>query len=287
MNENDLREAMRASLTITPPPPMESAAAVTAGRRAVRRRTTLAGAGAAAVLVAVTALAVNPGLRLVAGGDGGNAPWASPGVPSAYPTPSDAGDNTKPAWPLDGNGQPQQDATARSGEKYEQGKKLLGEVLAVVPAGWSKPTGETADQIPLRSHQAAVEGDNSGKTWGYLASAAVAKDGGTGRLLAEVHTKDNGLPQEPCALARSFWGMGGACEIVTVGTAKVGVVKAAGGDRGIDQWAAYRHSDGIVVYVAQSRTASNGETNPEPLAELPLTEPQLAALATDARFHLS
>ncbi|RSM50487.1 hypothetical protein DMB66_43445 [Actinoplanes sp. ATCC 53533] len=286
MNENDLREAMRASLTITPPPPMESAAAVTAGRRAVRRRTTLAGAGVAAVLVTATALAVNPGLRLVAGGDGGNAPWAGPGVPSAHPTPADAGDHTKPAWPLDGDGQPQEDATARSGERYEQGKKLLDEILAVVPAGWSKPTGETADKIPLRSHQAAVEGDNSGKTWGYLASAAVAKDGGTGRLLAEVHTKDNGLPQEPCELARSFWTMGGDCEIVTVGTARVGVVKSGGSDSGIDQWAAFRHSDGVVVYMAQSRTASNGEANPGSLTNLPLTVPQLAALATDARFHL-
>jgi len=287
VNENDLREAMRASLTITPPPPMASAAAVAAGRRAVRRRTTLAGAGAAAVLVAVTALAVNPGLRLVAGGDGGGAPWAGPGVPSAYPTPSDAGDNTKPVWPTDGDGKPQEDATARSGERYEQGKKLLAEILAVVPGGWSTPTGETADKIPLRSHQAAVEGDNSGKTWGYLAGAAVAKDGGTGRLLAEVHTKDNGLPAEPCALARKFWDLGGACEVVMVGTAKVGVVQAAGGDQGIDQWAAYRHSDGVVVYLAQSRTVSNGEANPEPLTELPLTVPQLAALAADARFHLT
>ena len=287
VNENDLREAMRASLTIAPPPPMASAAAVTAGRRAVRRRTTLAGAGAAAVMVAVTALAVNPGLRLVAGGDGGDAPWAGPGIPSAYPAPSDAGDKTEPVWPLDGDGQPQQDATARSGEKYEQGKKLLNEILAVVPKGWSKPDGETGDQIPLRSHQAAVEGDNSGTTWGYLASAAVAKDGGTGRLLAEVHTKDNGLPAEPCALARQFWGMGGTCEVVTVGTARVGVVKTAAGDRGIDQWAAYRHPDGIVVYVAQSRTASNGDANPDPLTDLPLTVPQLAATAADARFLLS
>jgi hypothetical protein len=103
--------------------------------------------------------------------------------------------------------------------------------------------------------------------------------------VAEVHTKDNGLPPEPCALAGQFWGMGGTCEVVTVGTAKVGVVKA-GGDSRIDQWAAYRYADGVVVYVAQSRTASNGDQNPAPLTDLPLTEQQLAALATDARFHL-
>ena len=287
MNENDLREAMRASLTVGPPPPMESAAAVAAGRRAVRRRTTLAGAGAAAVLVAVTALAVNPGLRLVSGGGDGGAPWAGPGAPSAYPTPSGAGDDTKPAWPTDGSGQPQEDATARSGERFEQGKKLLDELLAVVPDGWSKPDGTTADDNPLRSHQAAVEGDNTGKTWGYLASAAVAKDGETGRLLAEVHTKDNGLPTEPCELARQFWGLGGDCELTTVGAAQVGLATAPSGDGRIDQWAAYRHPDGIVVYLAQSRTASNGEGGLKPLTDLPLTAAQLAALATDDRFHLS
>lgn len=285
MNENDLRAAMRASLTITPPPPMESAAAVTAGRRAVRRRATLAGAGAAAVLVAATALAVNPGLRLVAGG--GDAPVAGPGAPSAYPAPSAAGDDTKPAWPTDGDGKPQEDATARSGERYEQGRKLLDELLAVVPAGWSKPTGKTADDIPLQEHQATVEGDNTGSTWGYLASAAVAKDGRTGRMLAEVHTKNNGLPTKPCELAEKFWGMGGDCDVVAVGSAYVGVVTKPANPNGIDQWAAYRHPDGIVVYVAQSRTATNGERNAGPLKDLPLTLPQLAALAADARFHLS
>jgi hypothetical protein len=285
VNENDLREAMRASMTLTPPPPMESAAALTAGRRAVRRRATLAGAGATAAMIAVTAVAVPQGLRLASDGEG--APWAGGGVPSAMPTPSAGGENTKPAWPLDGNGEPQEDATARSGERYEQGKKLLDELLAVVPDGWSAPTGESADGIPLRDHQAQVEGDNTGSTWGYLAQAAIAKGGRAGSLLAEVHTKDNGLPKEPCALARQFWGLKGDCDVVTVGKAKVGVSRIPSGTGGVEQWAAYRHSDGIVVYVAQSRTATNGENVQPPLKKLPLTASQLAALATDDRFHLN
>ena len=283
MNENDLREAMRASMTLTPPPPMESAAALTAGRRAVRRRATLAGGGAAAVMIAVTAFAVNSGLHVSASGD---SPWA--GQPSAAPmaTPS-AGEDSKPAWPLDGNGEPQEDATARSGERYDQGKKLLEAVLAVVPEGWTKPEGEAAPDIQLRGHQAQVEGDNTGSTWGYMAHAAVAKDGRTGRLLADVHTKGNGLPSEPCALARKFWVTGGDCSVVTVGKAKVGVVTLPAGRDRMDQWAAYRHADGVAVYVAQSRTAANIDTSLRPLKSLPLSKQELAALAVDDRFHLS
>ncbi|MFI7542061.1 hypothetical protein [Actinoplanes sp. NPDC049599] len=291
MNENDLREAMRASMTITPPPPMESAVAVAAGRRAVRRRATLTGAGAAAAVLAVTALAV-PGLRLTSGAGGGDSPWAGqpPAATGSVPAPlgtPPADEATKPVWPLDGDGQPQEDATARSGERYNQGKELLAQLLTAVPDGWTAPQGDAAPGLRLRDHQAQVEGDNSGRTWSYLASAAVAKDGRTGRLLAEVHTKDNGLPTDPCALARQFWGMGGTCTVVTVGKKKVGVTKAAPGDDRLDQWAAYRHSDGTVVYVAQSKYAANVETALKPLKELPLSRQELAGVATDDRFHLS
>ncbi|MEU7904609.1 hypothetical protein [Actinoplanes sp. NPDC049118] len=276
MNENDLREAMRSTLVITPePPPMDSAAAVTAGRRAVRRRMTLAGAGAATVLVALGVAAAGPGLRLVPGGS----PWAGPGPTPTIPAPAD----TKPSWPIDGDGKPQEDATARSGERYEQGRRVLDGILAVVPDGYTTPTGDAGDGIPLRDHQAAVEGDGS---WGYLASAAVARDKGTGRLLVEVHTADNTLAKEPCALARQFWGMGGTCEETKVGAARIGVVVAPGSDSRLDQWAAYRYPDGIVVFVAQARTATNADSGMKPLAELPLTVPQLAALAADPRFHL-
>jgi hypothetical protein len=286
VNENDLRAAMRASMTLTPPPPMESAAAVAAGRRAVRRRATFAGAGATAAVIAVAAVAVHPAVGLLPGGDG--TPWAGAGFPAGIPVPFAGGDNTKPAWPLDGDGKPQEDATARSGERYEQGRKLLAELLAGVPDGWSTPTGKSADGIPLRDHQAQVEGDNTGSTWGYLARVAVAKDGRAGQLLAEVRTRNNGLPTEPCALARQFRGVQGDCHVVTAGKAEVAVSRASGGGGAEEeqQWAAYRHPDGIVVYVAQRRQATNGENAQPPLQQLPLTESQLATLATDARFHL-
>jgi hypothetical protein len=280
VNENDLREAMHHTLVIAPePPPMDSATAITAGRRAARRRMTLAGAGVATVVVALGAAAAGPGL-LPASGDGG-APWAGPDPASAPAIPGP--DASKPTWPIDGDGKPQQDATARSGLRFEQGKRVLNGILAVVPDGYTTPTGKAGEDMPLRDHQAAVEGDGS---WGYLASAAVSKDKGTGRLLVEVHTKDNTFSKEPCALAREFWGMGGTCEQTTVGKAKVGVVTTPGEEQRLDQWAAYRYPDGTVVFVAQSRNATNGDSGLKPLAGLPLTVPQLAALATDDRFHL-
>ena len=79
--------------------------------------------------------------------------------------------------------------------------------------------------------------------------------------------------------------MTGDCKVVTVGKAKVGVMN--GDEDRIDQWAAYRHPDGIVVFVAQSRAATNGEAALKPLKDLPLSESELAALATDDRFHLN
>ena len=274
MNEDTLREALRTTMTSTPePPPMESAAALRAGRRAVHRRTALA--GAAGVLVAVTAIGV--GVWLPRGGDG--TPMTAAGQPSAIPSPAD----TKPSWPIDGNGLPQQDATAKSGLNYQKGQQVLQAVLTAVPDGYTTPTGD-AGGIPLRMNEASVDPD---KSWGYTGSAAVAKDGDTGRLMAEVHTKRKGLPSDPCGLAQTFWGMKGQCQVVTVGKAKVGVVVKAGEDKRLDQWAAYRYPDGLVVYVAQSRKATNDDKPTlAPLSKLPLTVEQLAALAADPRFHI-
>ena len=282
MNETDLREAMRAATTTAPPAAMNSAAALAAGRRAVRRRNTLVGVGGAATLVALTALAVNLGLPRSAS-DGDN--FVPAARPSVAPTPSEA--DTKPAWPVDGNGQPQQDATARSGEHYNQGKELLDKVLAVVPDGWTTPTGSSSDGSPLRDHQAQVIGDNGKPPWEYQAFAAVAKDGKVGRLLAQVEMPGNGLPKEPCALTRTFWGMRGDCQVKTVGEHRVGVVVKATGDDRFDQWAAYRYADGVVVYVAQSRNESNSGTSSKALKGLPFSVDGMAALAVDARFHLT
>jgi len=286
MNENDFREALRTTMASAPEPaPMDASVAVTAGRRAARRRTALSAAGTAAAVLLIAGLAAGPARQWLpgdGGGDGGPAPaWDAAGVPSALPTPS-AQDGTKPVWPTEASGRPQQDATARSGPRYEQGRKLFEELLAVVPDGYTTPTGSARDGIPLQDHQAAVED----KAWGYLASVAVRRHDRTGRLLAEVHTVGNGLPGSPCRLARAFWMMGGECQVVTTGGIEVGVVVRPDQDNRLDQWAAYRHPDGTVVYVAQSRNATNADSEFRPLTELPLTVRELAALAVQPRFHL-
>ncbi|MET0494979.1 MAG: hypothetical protein ABW000_17795 [Actinoplanes sp.] len=289
-NENDLREALRTTMTlVAEPPPMASAAALAAGRRAVRRRVALTGVGATAAVAAVAALAVGPGMQLVSGSNG-DAPWAGPGQPSAevsaVPAPGATGqtpgpEDTKPVWPMDGNGQPQTDATSRSGPHFNQGKKVLEGVLAGVPDGYTTPTGNTSDEIPLRDHEASIEGTS----WRYAGSAAIAKSGGTGRLIADVHTPGDNTPADACGIGATLGVEGGECTTRTVAGKEVAVLTS-----GTQSWhnvVAYRYDDGTIVSVGQSLTASNGSGNPAPLAEPALTVEELAALATDPRFHLN
>jgi hypothetical protein len=268
MNENDLREALHTTVLVAPaPPPMDSAIALGAGRRTVRRRRV----AMAAAVAAVTFVAVGAGLPQL----GGAAPFVPAAQPSTPPAPSVT--DPKPSWPA-----PQEDATAKSGPRAEQGQKVLDGILALAPSDYTTPGGESAG-YPMRDRQAAIDGP----AWSYQARAALAKDGGTGLLLVEVHTKGNGLPAEPCALARTFWGMPGTCQVVRVGQAKVGVVVEPGADKRLDQWAAYRYPDGTVVFAAQSRSLKMGGAGLSPLAKEPLSVPQLAKVATDTRFRLS
>ncbi|MBB2944203.1 hypothetical protein FB565_003932 [Actinoplanes lutulentus] len=273
MDENDLRAAMRTTMTVSQEPPaMESATALAAGRRAARRRNTLSGAGAAVALAAV-ALAIVP-LRGTLGEPAGlqaAAPVPSPGA-GGLPVPGE--DETKPAWPAEASG----DATYDSGTHFTKGEKLLDEILAVVPKGYTKPEVTTADGIESRYHQATFEDDGAA----YLAHAWIAKGGGTGRLLAEVRGSGASMPADVCDLAKSFWGMGGTCTPATVGGEQVGVV-ADSPDPRLSQWAAYRHADGTVVFVAQGLKADDSVPG---LAELPFSVQKLAELATDERFRL-
>lgn len=119
--------------------------------------------------------------------------------------------------------------------------------------------------------------------WSYLSSVALAQGERMGRLLVEVHAAGSQLPAEPCALARQFWGMQGECQLMTVGAAQVGVVVRPAGDDRFDQWAAYRHPDGVVVFVAQGAKLGDGRPG---LTTMPFSVRQLAALAVDERFHL-
>jgi len=90
---------------------------------------------------------------------------------------------------------------------------------------------------------------------------------------------------DSCDLAERFSMTMGLCQVIMVGTAQVAVAAPTTGEnQRYDQWAAYRQSDGVVVFIAQ--TKRRDEKNP-PLPALPLTGEQLAALAADKRFHLT
>ncbi|GIH03821.1 hypothetical protein Rhe02_18880 [Rhizocola hellebori] len=278
MNEDAFREALRGEMAAaTPPPPMSTAVALGAAKRArMRRRAVWACVGSAAAVLAVAGLTTIGPL-----GAGGFSP-AGPGLP-VLPYPS-----TKEAWPTGPDGQPQEDRTARAGVRNDQAIKLLTEIVSVVPAGYTAPedpANPPADRQPLRSYQASFEEKVNGvEVWGYMSSAAVAQGDQVGRLLVEVHTVGNQLPAEPCALAQQFWGMQGECQTVTVQAAQVGVIVRPTNDDRFDQWAAYRHPDGVVVFVAQS--AQNPTEGGLALPTLPFTVQQLATLAVDERFHL-
>ena len=279
MNEEELREGLRSEMAgITPPPPLSTTAALRAARRThFRRRALWASLGSAAVVLAVT------GFAAVATPDGrvyqpaGQGPLAPP----------DASGDTKEPWPNGPDGRPQEDRTARAGSKYDQGVHLLNEAVSVVPSGYTTPEdppGRSAEERTLRTHQAQFEDKVNGvDVWSYSSSVAVAQGEGTGRVIVEVHDAGNQLPTEPCALAQEFWGMQGECQVETVGAAQVGVVVRPGDDDRLDQWSAYRHPDGVVVFVAQGVTLD--ESRPA-LTKLPFSVPQLAALAVDERFHL-
>jgi len=284
MNEDELRAALRTTMTVTAAPPsMNAAAALSRGRRAqVRQRAAWIGSGGATALaifaVAITATA-GRGPALVAGG-----PPASP-MPTVTGIPAPTATGTKTVWPTGPDGSPQEDRTARAGAQYDKGKKLLEDLVGAVPAGFGVPDGPDA-----RYHQAQFEDTIHGKDiWSFMATAQVTKDGGTGHVAVEVHAAGNtfGVPTG-CALTTQFWGMDGHCRPVTVNGVQIGVVDRPTTDDRFDQWAAYRYSDGTVVFVAQGKTLMSAlGTPPKSLTDLPYTVDELAALSMNPAFHVA
>jgi hypothetical protein len=279
MNEQELRHAMRGAMSATQaPPPMNPTPVLDAARRAHRnRRATLAGAASsvAVVLVAVAAMLV-PSVR----GGGSAVPG---GRQTGHPT-SPPGSET--SWP---NGQT--DRTASQGPRFDVGVQLMNLLLASLPAGFSSPPDlQPAPGVEwyggLRMHQAQFADRVGGReVWEYLAVLPVGGNGKWGRVAVEVHTPGNEDQDDGCALTARFWGLGGNCQLVSVGDRQIGVSQATAGDRAdFDQWAGYRYPDGTVVFVAQATTYAMSGL-PE-ITALPYTPQQLAALAMDPRFHL-
>ncbi len=275
MNEQDLKRAFEdVVVASSPPPSMDPGRALDLARKAQSRRTSsLVGVVVAVLVVGLglgTAFALNPkGTTEYMTGAGQSSSSSSPG-----------------GWP-DG----QSDRTAKNGPQADRASKLLEELKGVVPAGYDAP--QLKYQVPaysggdMQRTQGQVRSDKGEvpEVWEYMAETPVRKDGKVGWLLVQSSTPDPRLPTEPCALAQSFWGMGGECQVLDVKGLKVGVVQSntSGRDQ-FDKWAAYRANDGQVVIIAQDDKYLGGGY---PELDVPVfTEQQLAELATDPRFRV-
>ena len=160
----------------------------------------------------------------------------------------------------------------------------MKDLLAIVPAGYTTLDNPGTDQlVPSRMSQAQFENKVGGKdAWSYLASIQVGKDGGVGQLLVTVY--EPGLiaaSDDMCKVAGAFWANPAGCRLVTT-TAGLTVGVATGPSDSFDQWAAYRHADGTVVFLAQAKADERPGGGAKALSALPLPEDRLAALVTDS-----
>lgn len=278
MNEQDFRVALHQSMDgQQPPPPMSDVPVLEAAHRdRKRRRALFAGVGSAA---AVAAIVVGVAVLAPSGGQAGQLQVGDVQPTGTSPSASQPED-TKTSWP---NGQT--DRTARSGPQFDRGVALAGELAGVIPAGYESPDDLTNSEagFPLKSNQAQYADTVHGvEVWEYLAIAPLTKGDGVGELIVEVHTPGNRETGNGCALATpGFWGSTGSCTEIPVNGEPVAVVTADGEQ--FDQYAGYRHADGTVVFVAQSKDYDPGKPA---LDSLPFTPEQLAAVAADPRFHL-
>ncbi|MFS8104701.1 hypothetical protein LFM09_47130 [Lentzea alba] len=276
MNEQDLKRAFEhVVVASSPPPSMDPGQALSVARKArSKRRSSIVGALVAVLVVGVglgSAFALNPKgvteYMMGASSSSSNSSWTG-------------------QWP-DG----QTDRTAKNGPQADRAQKLLDELKGVVPAGYDapqlkyqEPEYSGGDMQRTQGQVSSNRGD-SVEVWEYMAQTPVRKDGKVGWLLAEVSTPNPALPQDPCALAKTFWGMGGTCQVLDVKGLKVGVVQKNGSDRDqFDKWATYKAQDGTVVTIAQDDAYAGGGY---PGLDVPVfTEQQLAELATDPRFRV-
>ncbi|MFD9741232.1 hypothetical protein [Umezawaea sp. NPDC059074] len=290
MNEHEVRDALRGAMVASsPPPPMDTGLAVAAGQKAYRRRqTTRAGvvAGLAVVGIAVGATylpsALGGGSTEAGAGPNGVVPplQSSAGVPAQ----AGAGDKTGTSWP-DG----QTDRTATSGPRADKSVDLASKLAAALPSGFA---ARDADDAKVRTQSQFVDyAANNAQVWEYQATTPVLKTDGNGHvgtLYVQVTTVGNTVTGEACEAAAHSWGIKGDCAAVDVGGNKVGVLTSNGTEpdqeKAFDQVAAYRYADGTLVLVGQAKAFRDSKQ--PALGELPLTGDQLAALATDPKFHL-
>ncbi|GAA0583687.1 hypothetical protein HPO96_09385 [Kribbella sandramycini] len=293
MTEEELNRGLRDVMErTTPPPSMDSSSALKRGRTA-RRRRRLTWSGIAVVpLVAGIALAPqllgsrDPGGQVgdlvAAGGTPSPHPSSETSEPAASTAPSKAPSARKSGdpWP-----EGQTDRTASAGPRVVRVTKLLEDLSSAVPERFTAPDLKDSDGEPLRNPQAQyASSDGEPDYWEYAATIPVEHDGKVGQLRVQSTTPNGKGAIEPCKLAKQFWGGSGSCKVVDAGGKKVGVVTTKGGGD-FDQWASYRHDDGTVVILAQSRKFER-QSKP-PLTQPIFTSAQLAELVTSATFKLS
>jgi hypothetical protein len=278
MKEKELNEALHdVMVRSSPPPSMDPTRALEQARRTRKRRrvawagigvaTLVAGVGVGPVLVTNYLQSAGPA---VASGTSTTQP-----VSSAAPTTRKSGD----PWP-----EGQSDRTATAGPRADRSVTLMRDLSAAVPPGFSTPELKYPDGRAMRWPQSQyASSDGEQDYWEYMAVIPVQKGDGVGRLMAQSTTPNGKPATDPCKLAKTFWGGAGSCAIVNVDGKKVGVVTTKGGD--YDQWAAYRHDDGTVVFVAQAKKSD--APGKAPLTQPVFTNQQLAELVTSEKFKIS
>jgi hypothetical protein len=295
MSEQDFKDALRRTMdAVTPPPPMSDAPVLEAAHRDRRRRRTMWASAGTATVVAAIAVGVVLVAPSTSGGDGPQvggpaAPKPTQDVSTSPAEPSPRETVVSPGKSEETLPPGMTDRTQRSGPHYERGAELtvaLDEVLAA--AGFGTPgdlegNGELAD-AELKRNQANFDGEVDGvEKWTYSAYTPVTRGGGVGEMTVDVSTTTE--QASGCALT-SAQSVQGQCREVVVDGKKVAVTDVNDpAQEHVDQVAAYRHDDGTVVYVSQS--IDYGFTDHPPLAALPFTPEQLAALAVDPRFKVT
>ncbi|ADB33094.1 hypothetical protein Kfla_4045 [Kribbella flavida DSM 17836] len=276
MNEEELNEALRDVIVrSSPPPSMDPARALGHARRA-RRRRRMAWAGVTVVTLAV-GVGVAPAVANHLGDQGvASGTSTTQTLSSAAPTTRKSND----PWP-----EGQVDRTATAGPRAVRSVTLMHDLSSAVPPSFSTPDLKYPDGRPMRWPQSQyASSDGEQDYWEYMAVVPVQKDNRVGQLLVQSTTPSGKPAMDPCTFALKFWGGTGGCTMVDVDGKKVGVVTAKEGGS-YDQWAAYRHDDGTVVYLAQAEKSDHP-------GRLPLNQPvfttrQLAELVTSKEFKIS
>ncbi|TDD58590.1 hypothetical protein E1263_18425 [Kribbella antibiotica] len=296
MNEEDLNEAMRDEMVrSSPPPSMDPAGALDQARRVrKRRRATWAGlavvplvAGVVAAPTAIAHFTDSRSVGQVVAGSPSTTPSSAPSSapksvapPAAISTVVPSTRKTNDPWP-----EGQTDRTAKAGPRAARSVTLMEDLSSSVPAGFTAPNLKYPDGRAMRSPQSQyASNDGEPDYWEYQASIPVQKDNRVGQLFVQSTTPDSKRATAPCKLAQSFWGGTGSCTVLDVDGKKVAVVTTKGRDS-FDQWAAYRHDDGTVVFLAQVKKTDL--PNRQPLAQPVFTPSQLAELVTSDKFHIN